>query len=84
MRNDLFKQQLEKICKIHNWNPTDANLDSIRVEFEILLIQGRELKMRECQDVINKHCSNVTFLTFEGVDNSDLNALLAIAITKTK
>jgi hypothetical protein len=82
MRNELLKKELEKICKIHKWNPSDNELDNIRREYSTLLAQGRKLRIGDCQQVISKHCPDAILMICEGADNSDLNSLLKGALNK--
>jgi hypothetical protein len=84
MANEILKKDLERILKIHSWNPTDSELERILIEFNNLLARGLKLNIATCHGVIIKYCSNVIFRLFESVDNSDLNALLSQAMKKTK
>lgn len=70
-----FKKELTSVCKIVQWDPTDEQLISIanyiiENQEEIGLVRG----------YICQVCDDVLVESFEGIDNSDLNCLLAIAI----
>jgi len=82
MTNETLKRDLERILKIHSWNPTESELERIRIEFNNLLARGLKLNIATCHGVISRYCSNVIFRIFEGVDNSDLNALLSQAMKR--
>ncbi|MBX9935978.1 MAG: hypothetical protein K2Y10_05245 [Burkholderiaceae bacterium] len=70
-----FKRELETSINIAEWNPTDEQL--LRIAKYIVRNKGDIKGVKEFISVI---CENVTWTAFEGVDNSDLNYLLALAI----
>ena len=84
MNTEQLRIDFEKICKIIEWNPTDKDLINISLEFETLLKQGEQLSIGKCQGIINKYCPDALCMILDGVDNSDLNSLLTIAIKKSK
>lgn len=78
-----FRKEIESICKIIEWKPTeptDKQLESIRNDFDKLLEKKEKLTIGVCQGVITRHCPKTIYLLREGVDNSDLNALLSSAV----
>lgn len=79
-----FKEDLERICSIYSWSPSDGELVSIKNEIERLLKEGIEIGRNDLNIIIGKYCTNAITCITEGVDNSDLNTLLAIAINKSK
>lgn len=79
-----FKKDLESICSIFSWNPTGHQLESLRNEINLLLKQGKAFDKNALHRLIEKHCPGAVTLSTKGIDNSDLNALLTIAINRSK
>ncbi len=76
------KEQLEKICKIRRWSPTQAQLVSILNHFENEIRKGKSHTISDCQGIISSYCPGTSFYFYEGVDNSDLNTLLLLAMKR--
>lgn len=73
--NRKFKTELEVACKIAWWNPSDEQLYKIAQ-----YIKNNPDKIDSINVYICQICDGVLFQSFEGVDNSDLNCLIALAI----
>jgi hypothetical protein len=71
-----LKSTLEKICKIASWNPTPSQLEAIANKLSNASPTSRE----DVEAVVISVCPNTSFMILEGVDNSDIRTLLALAI----
>ena len=71
-----LKQKLEYDCKIIAWNPTTSQLHKIATQ----LANSKVRKKDDVTAIISSVCPNTRFLALEGIDNSDLRALLVLAI----
>lgn len=76
------KEQLEKVCKIRDWSPNQNQLSSILAHFESEIRKGKSHTISDCQGIISTYCPGTKFFFYDGVDNSDLNALLLLAMKK--
>lgn len=72
-----FKRELEVAYKIVQWNPTERQLFRIAQ-----YIRNNPENIDQVSAYICDICDDVLLGLFEGVDNSDLNYLIALA-TKT-
>ncbi len=79
-----LKRILEEACLIHKWNPTIEQLERIKTEIEDLISRGKRISKNDLSSIVSRNCPGTILAAFEGADNSDLNALLAIAINKSK
>jgi len=79
-RLEILKQKLEHDCSIVAWNPTTSQLQEIATQ----LAESKVTGDGDVTAIISSVCPNTTFFTMEGIDNSDLRALLALAIANTK
>lgn len=70
-----FKKSLEQTCSIIEWNPSSPQL----LKIAGLLATRRPARKSDADTVISQVCPGTRFLLTEGVDNSDLNTLLAMA-----
>lgn len=75
--NANFKRDLEVAYKIVQWSPTERQLLSIAQ-----YIHNNPKNIGQVGAYICEICDDVLLEAFEGVDNSDLNYLIALA-TKT-
>lgn len=71
-----LKQKLEHDCSIVSWNPTTSQLQQIATH----LAKSKVGESGDVTAIISSVCPNTRFLTMEGIDNSDLRALLALAV----
>lgn len=83
MNNLEFKEFLQKNAdpSDRHWNPTDDQLDEIRKLIAEELAAGRKITHSYLKSIISS-VSRSSIAAFESVDNSDLNALLSVAIKK--
>ena len=82
MTEKNMTSELKKICRIYEWNPSPQQLISIRDEVKKRIQKGERLDLSSCQQIISKHCPSARLVVTEGVDNSDLNTLLMLALKK--
>lgn len=75
-----LKQQLEHDCLIVAWNPTESQLQQIATQ----LANSAVTKKSDVTAIVVSVCPRTRFLALEGIDNSDLRALLALAIQVAK
>ncbi|MEI8149365.1 MAG: hypothetical protein WCG53_02310 [Actinomycetes bacterium] len=76
---DNFQSELENIGKIYKWNPTALQLKMIAKR----IAANRQLMESELHVIISEECPTTIVGLFEGVDNSDLRTLIALAISVT-
>jgi hypothetical protein len=74
-----FKKELEIACKIAQWNPSNKQLYKIAQ-----YIKDNPDKIEHLGAYICEICDDVLFRSEEGIDNSDLNYLIALAIKTIK
>jgi len=78
---ERFKRHVEDLLKITDWNPTPIQLDEIVRRF------GAMVPPKNVSDaiaIVQAICPPKLFFLVEGVDNSDLRALLALAIAAAR
>ena len=71
-------------CNLIDWTPSTEQLNNIEKEINEALKEGKKLSKTECQHIVVKHCGSTRMLVTKGADNSDLNTLLALALSATK
>lgn len=79
-----LKKELEIVCQIYNWNPSNEQLLNISNDIKSRHSGYESTNQSEIVSIITNHCPDASFIIKEGVDNSDLNTLLALAIATTK
>ena len=70
-----FREHLEQSLKIVSWSPTDAQLRGIALR----LAMPPATDVARVHEVVNQVCPGTRFISEEGLDNSDLRTLLALA-----
>lgn len=70
-----FQKSLEISCRIARWSPSDSDLKEIARRISIF----RPDSPSDAASIVNKVCPNTLFSVMEGLDNSDLRTLLALA-----
>ncbi|WP_421183356.1 hypothetical protein [Aeromonas dhakensis] len=60
--------------------PTNVQIALICNEINKIIQSGRKPTEKDWSDAVYRHCSNVGKYSYSGIDNSDLNTLLALAI----
>jgi hypothetical protein len=73
MYSDL-KNELEKSYSIVQWNPSKEQLKKIAI-----YIQSNPDNLNDVSSYIGELCDDVLLGLCEGLDNSDLNYLIALA-----
>ena len=74
-----FKTLLEQICHIAKWSPSTNQLLSIREDIKgVVNLKGR-VSSSDVEAIVARRVPDAIYAIFEGVDNSDLKALLLIA-----
>ena len=71
-----FKKALEDACSIIAWNPTSSQLQQIAKQ----LVKYSAITKGDVTGIVSGVCPNSKFLAAEGIDNSDLRTLIALAI----
>jgi hypothetical protein len=79
MRNEL-EEFLRKHCNLIDWHPSAQQLDSIQRDIDESLRLGKKLSRTDCQNIVMKHCGATQMFLTKGLDNSDLNTMLAMAL----
>ncbi|WP_421183358.1 hypothetical protein [Aeromonas dhakensis] len=80
MKYDALKIEIEKSCKIVSWNPSQQQLEKIAIEIELT----KPTSAGQVEGIVASVCPGTTFMCLEGVDNSDVRTLLALAIQASK
>lgn len=80
---DELKKELEVTCKIYNWNPSVKQLSNISNKIKELYSHNKSISLDEITGIVSTICPGALSLVQEGLDNSDLNTLLALAISLT-
>lgn len=80
MQYKIFKQRLEQLCGIAAWAPTEDQLEAIAQRF----VSNTPENVVEAKAIVQEACPRAIYLALEGADNSDLRALLALAIAAAK
>lgn len=70
-----FKAELERTLRIVAWNPSQQDLRTIASQVACLRTNSRH----EIARIVVEVYPNARFLSLEGLDNSDLRTLLALA-----
>ncbi len=73
---NTLKTEIETACKIASWNPSQQQLARIANE----IASTRPTSTSQVEGIVSTVCPDTTFFSLEGIDNSDLRALLALAI----
>lgn len=77
--NNKLEKFLREHCKLIDWSPTQQQLTNIKKDIDESIRAGKRLSKKDCQNIVVKHCGSTKMSLTAGVDNSDLNALLAMA-----
>lgn len=77
MENSLENLLVQAIGPIL-WNPTASQLRAIADELTRTPVSA--LSEIQYKLIIKRHCPNALFYTAEGLDNSDINTMLKMAI----
>lgn len=79
MKRDLTKSEIERIFGIVEWEPTSRQLAEISLAIRRCLTSGNRLSIADGREIVADIYPDASFIAIEGVDNSDLNTLLALA-----
>lgn len=79
--SEKLEDLLRSHCNLIDWNPTSEQLGKIKADIDSSLAAGKTLSKTECQNIVVKHCGSTRMFVTHGVDNSDLNTLLVIALS---
>lgn len=83
-----MKKTLETLlrdhCQLIDWTPSADQLNNIEKDINESLKNGKNLSKTDCQHIVVKHCGSTKMIITKGVDNSDLNTLLALALSAVK
>lgn len=78
--NKNLEKFLRERCNLIDWSPTQQQLEAIKKDIDFAIASGKILSRSECQHIVVKHCGSTKMFVVKGADNSDLNALLAMAV----
>ncbi len=70
-----FKRCLQSSCSIAHWSPSDSNLREIARRLD----RSRPKSRADAARIVIEVCPGTIFAVMEGIDNSDLRTLLALA-----
>ncbi|WP_119738997.1 hypothetical protein [Pseudomonas sp. Larv2_ips] len=77
---EQLKEEILKVCRILNWKPTDVEL----VEIARQLSKLHSPTLQDVHVVVAKVCPDQLYLDLQGIDNSEIKTLLALAIQVAK
>ena len=80
MEFDPLKKLLIEFVDLSGWEPTDPQVDEVRR----LIIATRPSSPDELKAIVYEACGITEGISLEGIDNSDLNAVLAMAAKPPK
>lgn len=80
MKYNALKIEIEKLCEIASWNPSQQQLEEIANEISRI----KPKNINEIGGIVTSVCPGTTFICLEGIDNSDVRTLLALAIQASK
>lgn len=78
-----LKTQLERICHISKWSPSTNQLLSIREDLRKTISSRGRLTAGDVEGIVARRVPDAIYAMLDGVDNSDLKALLLIALQAT-
>jgi len=80
-----YKEFLREQARItdRTWNPTEPQLKQIQLEIDRYIKSGKKINVGILQQIITSIYGPISYVIFESVDNSDLNALLALATSNS-
>lgn len=81
MSNKL-ESYLRDSCNLIDWVPTRQQLTDIENDINDSIKSGKVLSKSDCRNIVVKHCGSTKMFVTKGVDNSDLNTLLSLAISQ--
>lgn len=76
MNYDSLKVEIENACSIVSWDPSHKQIEMIINE----IAQKRPNSVNEIVGIVASVCPDTTYACMEGIDNSDIRTLLALAI----
>lgn len=74
-----FRALLERIAHVAKWSPSRDQLLSIREDIGRTITSKGRLTTGDVERIIARRVPHAIYSIFEGVDNSDLKALLQMA-----
>lgn len=77
---EQLKEEIVKVCGVISWKPTDKQL----LEIAKKLSELNSPSVNDVHAVVGSVCPDETYLCLEGIDNSEVQTLLAIAIRVAK
>lgn len=78
-----FKTQLERICQISSWSPSNNELLLIRDDISKTIGPNGRLTNNDVERIVTRRVPDAIYAILEGVDNSDLKAQLLVALQAT-
>lgn len=75
-----LKRELEYVGRVYEWHPTGMQLREIAER----IVSCGALDHSKLHEIISEECPGTISGIFEGLDNSDLRTLIALAIALTK
>ena len=79
-----LKRELEMLCGIAEWNPSEHELLIISEEINTLYLKNKIKSLVEVKSIVHKHFPKAFYRLSEGVDNSDLRTLIKLALLASK
>lgn len=76
MNYNSLKTEIENTCLIASWNPSQEQIERIISE----IAHKKPASVNEATGIVASVCPDTIFMSMEGVDNSDVRTLLALAI----
>ncbi len=77
-----FKTDLERLCKIAEWDPCQNDLNSIEQEIKLSIRNG-SYSADKVKFIVHKYFPNIIYISNEGEDSKDAEVLLALLLKRS-
>jgi len=77
-----LKDEIQRIFMVNNWQPDTEQLNTISNSL-LKEIRTGSIDIVRCREIIGEICPDAQFIAMEGIDNSDLDTLLLVAMKRT-
>ena len=78
--NRNLEKFLREHCNLIDWSPTQQQLEALKRDSDFAIASGKILSRSDGQHIGVKNSGSTKMFVIKGADNSDLNALLAMAV----
>lgn len=79
-----FGHQIRVTFGTSHYEPTHDQQQRIAHDFLSAYTQGKLNSRQDCFEIVKRHCPSAGKYSYRGLDNSDLNTLLQLAMNTVK